>query len=98
MDERLIELVRGHEELYDMSNKKYSDNLHKDKIWKEIGEEINKPGECARSLLVATPSLPGQCSSRTVEKSFEFFPYIECSLKSISTLPMHIYQIVLTVL
>ena len=52
MDERLIELVRGHEELYDMSNKKYSDNLHKNKIWKVIGEEINKPGKCAKSLLV----------------------------------------------
>ncbi|KAG7155598.1 Transcription factor Adf-1-like 2 [Homarus americanus] len=47
MDERLIEVVRGYEELFDMTNKKYSDNLHKDKIWKVIGEAINKPGhEC----------------------------------------------------
>lgn len=52
MDEGLIELVREYEELYDMSNKKYSDNLHKDNIWKLIGEKINKPGECARCLLL----------------------------------------------
>ena len=45
MDERLIELVRGYEELFDMTNRRYSDNCHKDKIWKAIGEELNKPGK-----------------------------------------------------
>jgi hypothetical protein len=28
--EKLIELVREHSELYDLSNSKYSDNLHKE--------------------------------------------------------------------
>jgi hypothetical protein len=32
MDEKLIELVRKYEELYDMSNKKYSDSVWKEKI------------------------------------------------------------------
>ena len=45
MDEKLIELVRGYEELFDMANEKYSDNLHKEKIWKVIGEALNKTGE-----------------------------------------------------
>ena len=38
--EKLIELVRKHSELYDLSNSKYSDNLHKERIWEEIVEEI----------------------------------------------------------
>ena len=45
MDERLIELVRGYEELFDMTNRRYSDNCYKDKIWKVIGEELNRPGK-----------------------------------------------------
>jgi hypothetical protein len=32
MDENLIELVRKCEELYDMSNKKYSDRVWKEKL------------------------------------------------------------------
>jgi len=32
MDEKLIELVRKCEELYDMSNKKYSDRIWKEKL------------------------------------------------------------------
>ena len=31
-DEKLIELVRDYEELYDMSNRRYSDNYVKDKM------------------------------------------------------------------
>ncbi|XP_042205387.1 uncharacterized protein LOC121854717 [Homarus americanus] len=102
MDERLIEVVRGYEELFDMTNKKYSDNLHKDKIWKVIGEAINKPGEFEISLLhlkcfvlpyyIIYISLP-----RTTEKCFEFFPYIKCSLMSISALSRYIYQDILRV-
>jgi hypothetical protein len=37
MDEKLKELVRKCEELYDMSNKKYSDSVWKEKL---IGEEF----------------------------------------------------------
>jgi hypothetical protein len=42
MDEKLIELVRKCEELYDMSNKKYSDNVWKETLWGHIGEELRK--------------------------------------------------------
>jgi hypothetical protein len=33
MDENLIELARKCEELYDMSNKKYSGSVWKEKLW-----------------------------------------------------------------
>jgi hypothetical protein len=42
MDERPIELVRGHAELYNFTDKTYSDNVHKNKIWKEFGEILKK--------------------------------------------------------
>ena len=40
MDEKLIELVRKCEELYDMSNKKYIESVWKEKLWGQIGEEL----------------------------------------------------------
>lgn len=43
-DEMLIEEVRQYEELYDIMHKKYSDNIHKDKIWKKIGSELKSTG------------------------------------------------------
>jgi hypothetical protein len=42
MDEILIELVRKCEELYDMSNKKCRDNVWREKLWGQIGEELKK--------------------------------------------------------
>ena len=39
MDEKLIELVRKCDELYDISHKKYSDSVWKEKLWGQIGEE-----------------------------------------------------------
>jgi len=42
--EKLIEIVRNHSSLYDLSDPKYSDVTHKDKLWKVIGEELNQPG------------------------------------------------------
>jgi hypothetical protein len=42
MDEKLIELVRKWEELYDISNKKYSDSVWEEKLWGQIGEELEK--------------------------------------------------------
>ena len=44
MDGKLIESVRKCEELYDMSNKKYSDSVWKEKLWGQIGEELRKSG------------------------------------------------------
>ena len=40
MDEKLVELVRKCEELYDMWNKTYSDGVWKEKLWEQIGEEL----------------------------------------------------------
>ena len=45
MDEKLTELVRKCEELYDMSNKKYSDSVWKEKLWGQLGEELKKSGK-----------------------------------------------------
>jgi len=45
MDEKLIELAGKCEELYDMSHKKYSDSLWKEKLWGQIGEELKKSGK-----------------------------------------------------
>jgi hypothetical protein len=42
MVEKLIELVRKCEVLYDKSNKKYSDSVWKEKLWGQIGEEVRK--------------------------------------------------------
>jgi len=44
MDGQLIELVRKCEEIYDMSNKKFSDSVWKEKMRGQIGEELKKSG------------------------------------------------------
>ena len=41
-DKKLIEQVRGYEELYGMHHKKYSDSYVKEKVWNSFGEKINK--------------------------------------------------------
>jgi len=43
--EKLIEVVRTHPSIYDLSDPKYSDATHKDKLWKVIGDELNQPGK-----------------------------------------------------
>jgi hypothetical protein len=45
IDEKLIELVRKCEELYDTSNKKCGDSVWKEKLWGQIGEELKKPSK-----------------------------------------------------
>jgi hypothetical protein len=47
MDEKLIELVRIYEELYDISNKKYSDSVWKEKLWVQIDEELKYQFQCS---------------------------------------------------
>jgi hypothetical protein len=42
IDEKLIEFLIKYEELYDMSNKKYSDNAWKEILCGPIGEELKK--------------------------------------------------------
>jgi len=46
-----MELVRKCEELYDISNKKYSDSEWKEKLWQQIGEELKKSGNFQCFLL-----------------------------------------------
>jgi hypothetical protein len=43
-DEILIELVRSHAELYDLSHPKYMDTTYKERIWKEVGQEMKQEG------------------------------------------------------
>ena len=43
VEEKLMELVRECEELYDMSNKKYSECLERN-LWGQIGEGMKKSG------------------------------------------------------
>jgi hypothetical protein len=52
MDEKLMELVRKCEELYDMANK-YSDSLWKEKLWGQLGEELQKSGNSSNVLYCA---------------------------------------------
>ncbi|XP_076029490.1 uncharacterized protein LOC143018188 [Oratosquilla oratoria] len=48
-DELLIELVRNHPVLYDLSQPKYMDNCSKQDIWNKIGEEMKVDGSSCRS-------------------------------------------------
>jgi hypothetical protein len=43
--EHLIELVKLHPVLFDLANKDYKDVRRKDKIWAEIGAELEQEGE-----------------------------------------------------
>jgi hypothetical protein len=51
IDEQLIDLVRKCEEIYDMSNKKYSDSVWKEKLWGQIGENLKKSGKLQLHIL-----------------------------------------------
>jgi len=53
MDKKLIDLLRKCEELYNMSNKKYSDSVLKEKLWERTGEELKKSGKFQFFLLRA---------------------------------------------
>jgi hypothetical protein len=43
-DEKWIELVRSHIELYDLSHPKYVDTTYIERIWKEVGQEMKQEG------------------------------------------------------
>jgi len=51
MDAKLTELVRKCEELYDMSNRNYGDSVWKEKLWGQMGEELQKSGKLQCFLL-----------------------------------------------
>lgn len=43
-DEQLVELVAGHQILWNMTEKEFKNSLKKDLIWKEIAGMVNKTG------------------------------------------------------
>jgi len=43
--EKLIELVKLHVGLYDLSSPNYSDSTWKEKVWKDIADELNQTGK-----------------------------------------------------
>jgi len=43
--EKLIELVRNYKLIYDLSDRKYSDNQRKKKAWRDIGKQLNVNGK-----------------------------------------------------
>lgn len=43
--EKLIETVRAFTFIYDLEDKRYSDNEKKDAAWKEIGKILNQSGK-----------------------------------------------------
>jgi hypothetical protein len=54
MDENSIQLVHKCEELYDISNKKYSDRGWKENLWGQIGQELKKSGKFQCSFIAHT--------------------------------------------
>ena len=47
--EKLIQLVKNYRILYDLSHENYKNVKKKDKIWDEIGKELN---ECGKYLIL----------------------------------------------
>jgi len=43
-NEKLIEAVREHQVLYNLSHAKYIDGAYKDGIWKAIGQDLRQQG------------------------------------------------------
>ncbi|VVC43314.1 MADF domain [Cinara cedri] len=52
-DEILIGKVRQHDELYNTTHRKYSDNRHKDLIWAKIGKESNTTGQVCKTRWIS---------------------------------------------
>uniref|UniRef100_A0A6P7GZ60 Uncharacterized protein LOC114344069 isoform X2 n=1 Tax=Diabrotica virgifera virgifera TaxID=50390 RepID=A0A6P7GZ60_DIAVI len=48
-DEKLIELVRQNNALYDFENKKYCDSSFKDNIWSAIAKELDATGSACKA-------------------------------------------------
>jgi hypothetical protein len=44
-------LVRKCGKINDMSNKKYSDSIWKEKLWEKIGEKLKKSGKFQLSIM-----------------------------------------------
>jgi len=62
-DEMLIECVRQHVELYDISDKRYIDGAHKQRVWKKISQQLGHSGKLS-TLLVPSLTLDASSSPR----------------------------------
>lgn len=51
-NEKLIEAVREHEVLYDLSHSKYIDSTYKDTIWKAIGKDLQQEGNTFQNNII----------------------------------------------
>lgn len=51
-NEKLIEAVREHEVLYDLSHSKYIDSTYKDNIWKAIGKDLQQEGNTFQNNII----------------------------------------------
>jgi hypothetical protein len=49
--EKLIELIQSHVELYDLSHPKYMDTMYKERIWREVGQEVKQEGNLPMFIL-----------------------------------------------
>lgn len=50
--EKLILLVQNYKELYDLSDRYYSNHQRKEEIWREIGEHIGETSKCNKNVFV----------------------------------------------
>lgn len=44
-EEKLINLVKYHELLYDPDSKDYNNNTRKEQVWEEIGKQLKRSGK-----------------------------------------------------
>ncbi|XP_037821694.1 uncharacterized protein LOC119610516 [Lucilia sericata] len=74
---KFIEVVQGHEELWNISSYTYKDIINRKLIWDDIIKKFSTSGEKAKNYFIPSPS--PQCSSthfrnkksKTVEEIFE---------------------------
>lgn len=62
-DEKLTKLLRGYEELFDTSNRKYSISNMKESVWKPIGDNMQKPGHAGMKSHYAALPLSDECKN-----------------------------------
>jgi len=74
-DEKIIEMVRSHIELYDLSHSKCMDSAYKDRIWNFIGNEINLTGKwfCIYSITLHNLIYFLECNTIFLLNNFKEF-------------------------
>jgi hypothetical protein len=70
MDEKLTGVVRKCEELYDISNKKYSDSVWKEILWEQISEELKKLGKFQCYFIAMVDEITARMHKEACRKIF----------------------------